>query len=95
MSSSHLTDALRSEPGFEDALGLCVGSLRRIAQYELDEAVQRRMQRLGERKDQLDAEEHDELISLVEFSERRSRERLDARLALQRLGEVLPDLVKP
>ena len=95
MSSSSLTDTVRSEPGFEDALGLCVGSLQRIAQYELDEPVQRRMQRLGERKEFLDEEEHAELVLLVEFSERRNRERLDARLALNRLGAVLPDLVKP
>ena len=95
MSSSHLTDVVRSEPGFEDALGLCVGSLRGIAGYELDDSVQRRMRRLGERKELLDAEEHAELISLVEFSERRTRERLDAQLALKRLGAVLPDLVKP
>ena len=95
MASSHLADTVRSEPGFEDALGLCVGSLQRLAQYELDEAVQRRMQRLGERKDSLDAEEHAELVSLVEFGERRTRERLDARLALKRLGAVLPELVKP
>lgn len=95
MSSSHLTDVVRSEPDFEDALGLCVGTLQRMAQYELDDAVQRRMQRLGERKELLDEEEHAELISLVEFSERRTRERLDARLALQRLGAVLPELVKP
>ena len=95
MSSSHLADTVRSEPGFEDALGLCVGSLRRIAQYKLEDAVNRRMQRLGERKESLDNEEHAELVSLVEFSERRNRERLDARLALQRLGAVLPELVNP
>lgn len=95
MSSSHLNDVVRSEPDFKDALGLCVGSLQRMADCELEDAVQRRMQRLGERKELLDAEEHAELVSLVEFSERRTRERLDAQLALQRLGSVLPEFVKP
>ena len=94
MSTSHFSDVVRSEPGFEDALGLCVGTLQRLAQYELDDAVNRRMQRLGERKESLSAEEHAELLSLVSFSERRNRERLDARLALKSLGAVLPGLVK-
>jgi hypothetical protein len=94
MPNSQLADVVRSEPGFEDALGLCVGSLRRMAEYELDDAVNRRMQQLGERKEFLNEDEHAELLSLVEFSERRTREKLDARLALQRLGELLPELVK-
>lgn len=95
MSTSPIVDVVRSEPDFQDALGLCVGSLRRIAEYELDDAVNRRMQSLGERKEFLSEEEHAELMSMVEFSERRTREKLDAQLALKRLGALLPDLVNP
>ncbi|MBC8871712.1 MAG: hypothetical protein H8E44_19975 [Planctomycetes bacterium] len=90
---SSLADALSSEPRFESAMDLCVAALRRLAEYELDEAINDRMRVLGERKEFLDQHEHGELMSLVAFSERRTTERLEARVALQRLGEVLPDLV--
>ena len=93
MSTSELTEVVRSAPDFQDALGLCVGTLRQVAEYELDDAVKRRMQQLGERKEFLGEEEHAELMSLVSFTERRTRERLDAQLALKRLGAVLPELV--
>lgn len=92
MPASPIADFVSSQPGFADALGLCVGSLRRMAEYELDDTVNRRMQCLGERKEFLNNEEHAELISLIEFSERRTREKLDAQLALKRLGALLPDL---
>ncbi len=94
MSNSQLADVLGSEPRFGAALELCVGALRRVADYRLDDALNRRMQELGERKEFLTAEEHAELMSLVAFTERRTRERLDAQLALSRLGEVLPELVQ-
>ena len=93
MSDSQLAEMVRSEPRFEDALGLCVSALRRMARYELDETVNRRMRQLGERKEFLGEDEHAELMSLVEFAERRTREKLDAQLALNRLGEILPGLV--
>jgi hypothetical protein len=65
-----------------------------MAEYELDEAVNRRMQQLGERKEFLNENEHAELMALVDFTERRTREKLDAQLALNRLGEILPELVQ-
>ena len=72
---------------------LCIRSLRGLAQYELDDSLQRRLSDLGERKEFLDAAEHEELVSLVSFAERRTQEKLQAQLALRRLGEFLPDLV--
>jgi len=65
-----------------------------MAEYELDDSVNRRMRQLGERKEFLDEDEHAELMSLVDFAERRTREKLDAQLALNRLGEILPGLVQ-
>jgi hypothetical protein len=95
MPDSELADLVRSEPRLEDALGLCVGALRRMAEYQLDDAINRRMRLLGERKELLDDDEHAELMSLVEFTQRRTREKLDAQLALNRLGEILPGLIQP
>jgi len=94
MSDSQLAEVVHSEPRFEGALELCVGALWRMAEYELDDSVNRRMRQLGERKEFLDEDEHAELMSLVDFAERRTREKLDAQLALNRLGEILPGLVQ-
>jgi hypothetical protein len=61
-------------------------ALRRMADYELEPAIQRRMLDLGERKEFLGDDKRAELISLVEFSEHRMMERLEARLALRCSG---------
>jgi hypothetical protein len=63
-------------------------SLQSLADYELEPPLQRRMTDLGERKEFLTAAEHDELLSLVAFTERRTAEKLTARLALSRLQEL-------
>lgn len=94
MSDSQLAEVVRSEPRLESALELCAGALSRMAAYELDDAVNRRLRQLGERKEFLDDDEHAELMSLVDFTERRTREKLEAQLALTRLGEILPGLVQ-
>lgn len=80
-------------PQFESALNRSVQALRRFATDELEPAIQRRMQDLSERKEFLSEAEHDELVSLVEFSERRTLERLEAQAALKQLGEFVPELV--
>jgi hypothetical protein len=84
---------VESEPRFAIALDLCVRSLRGLANYELDESLQQRLLDLGERKEFLGGAEHDELVSLVTFAEKRTEEKLQAQVALRRLGEFLPELV--
>lgn len=93
MASSLIAEALQSEPEFRTALSLCGAALRRMAGYELDPIIKQRMLDLGEREDRLSQAEHEELMSLVEFSERRTIEKLEADLALQRLGEIVPDVL--
>jgi len=88
-----ISDAIQL-PEFESALGRSVQALRRLAQFELEPAIQRRMLELGERKERLSAEEHEELLALVEFSEQRSIERLEAQVVLRQLEGMLPDLVE-
>ncbi len=75
------------------ALEMCVGTLSKLANYRLEASFQRRLDDLGERKEFLGSDEHDELLALVEFSQRRSVESLEARLALSRLREAFPDAV--
>lgn len=50
------------------------------------------MHDLGERKEFLGKEEHEELLALVAFSQRRSIEKLEAQVALKRLIELLPEV---
>lgn len=82
------------EPDFQSAIRAVVASLRRAAGYELEAALAGRLQALSERKEFLGAAEHDELMALVDFSQRRAIEKLEAQVALKRLGEVLPELVQ-
>jgi hypothetical protein len=73
------------------ALAPSVSALRRLARYKLEPSLARRMQSLGERKEFLGKVEHDELLALVAFAQRRSIEKLEAQVALKRLNELLLD----
>ena len=86
-----LPPVLRKE--LKTALMPTVAALRRLADYSLEPSLDRRMQSLGERKEFLSKEEHAELMALVTFAERRTLEKLQAEVALQRLHELLPELV--
>lgn len=74
------------------AVEACVSALGRIANYELEPSLQGRLQDLGERKEFITQEEHDELMALVEFTRKRTIEMLEAKLALKRLREAFPEL---
>lgn len=52
------------------------------------------MSELGHRMEFLATDEHDELLALVSFLERRLEEKLKAKIALHRLGKYAPQLVK-
>jgi hypothetical protein len=82
-----------TEPRFQETLETCVLALRRMAEYELEEPIKRRLLDLSEKKEFLDEKEHDELMALVDFWQKRTNERLEAQVALKRLGELLPDMV--
>jgi hypothetical protein len=84
-----------AEPRFRSALDACVHALARVAGYELDPQLARRLHELSERKEFLDSSEHDQLLALVSFSQQRSIEKLEARAALNRLRDVFPDLSVP
>ena len=75
------------------ALDACVPALRRLAGYELDPALARRLEEMGERKEFLTADERAELLALVHFTEQRTLEKLQADLALQRLHAAFPQFV--
>ncbi len=81
------------DPQFQRAIQACAVALRRMANYELDPPLHRRMQALGERKEFLSQGEHEELLALVDFSHKRTIEKLEAQAALDRLRTALPGVL--
>ncbi len=70
----------------------CERALRRVADYRLDPALDQRLRDLGERKEWLSRDEHDELLALVAFTQQRTLEKLEAEAALQELQSVCAQL---
>ena len=87
-----MTPLATLDPQARTALDTCVSTLRRIAAYQLAPQLQQRLDDLGTRKEFLDAAEHEQLLALVEFSQNRTIEALEAQLALSRLREAFPDM---
>jgi hypothetical protein len=82
-----------TDPKLHNVLRSCGQALRRLADYQLDPSLELRLQELGERKEFLNAGEHAELMALVAFSQKRTLEKLEARVALERLREFFPGVV--
>lgn len=87
-----MSSATLEAPDQAKALHACRRALRRIAEYELDPSIDQHMLDLGERKENLDDAEHAELMALVAFTQRRTIEKLEAEVALQRLESAYPEL---
>ena len=75
------------------ALKPALATLRKLARYKLEPEIDRLMLDLGERKESLGKHEHDLLLGLVHFWQHRLIESLEARVALQRLRKLAPELV--
>jgi len=73
----------------------CVAALRRLDAYRLPPALDRRLLYLSENKDTLSESEREELLALVEFSEERTVEKLQAKAMLRRIAESWPHLLSP
>jgi hypothetical protein len=63
-----------------------------VANYVLPQALDRRILELGERKETLSADERNELMAWVTFTQERSVEKLEAEVALRRLEDLCPDI---
>jgi hypothetical protein len=77
----------------ESALRDCVATLQRLATYHLPPAMDQRLLWLSENKEKLTEAEREELLAVVEFTEERTVEKLQAQAALKRLAENWPHLV--
>jgi hypothetical protein len=86
-------DISTEDPQFQSAIEACAVALRRMADYELNPTLRQRMHELGARKEYLSPDEHEELLALVDFSQKRTVEKLEAQTALSRLRAALPGLL--
>lgn len=90
-----MSAAAPAEPAWQNALEASVAALRRVADYALDPALDRRVLDLGERKEFLSPDEHQELLAWVGFTEQRALDKFTAERALRRLLALRPDLDGP
>jgi hypothetical protein len=88
-----MTTISTEDPQFQAAIEACAVALKRMANYELNATLRQRMHELGERKEYLSPDEHEELLALVEFTQKRTVEKLEAQTALSRLRAMLPGLL--
>lgn len=88
-----MTTISTQDPQFQSAIEACAVALRRMADYELNSTLSQRTHELGERKEYLSQEEHEELLALVDFTQKRAVEKLEAQTALSRLRAALPGLL--
>lgn len=88
-----MTTVSTEDPQFQAAIQACATTLGRLATYEIDPSLSQRMHELGERKEYLNQAEHDELLALVDFTHKRTIEKLEAQAALSRLRNALPGLL--
>ncbi len=85
-----MTATVASNGSLFAALNSSRTALRRIADYTLEPAIAARMGELGQRTEFLTESEHQELLSLVEFTEHRTIEQLEAKVALAEIDRACP-----
>jgi hypothetical protein len=83
-----MTSLANDDSQVRAALETCAMILDKLATDQLEPALQHRLDDLEARKESLGPLEHDELLALVEFTQRRTIEALEARPALRRLREA-------
>ena len=82
-----------SKQNIDELIRECASTLQRVAAYRLPPAVDRRLLWLSENKEVLSPAENDELLALIDFSEDRTVEKLQANVLLSRLAATCPELV--
>ena len=82
----------RNNGAVDSLIQECAATLQRVANYRMPVAMDRRLLWLAENKEGLTQPEREELLALVDFSEDRTLEKLQAKVLLQRLTEACPQL---
>ncbi|MDR3637679.1 MAG: hypothetical protein P4L84_27985 [Isosphaeraceae bacterium] len=86
-----MATASNADPHIESTIVFCASTLGKMAGYALEPSLQRRLHDLCEREEFLGPEEHDERLALVDFTQRRTIESVEAKLALKRLRDSFPE----
>lgn len=81
----------RNNGAMDSLIQKCAATLQRVANYRMPAAMDRRLLWLSENKESLTQPEREELLALVDFSEDRTVEKLEAKMLLQRLAETPPN----
>jgi hypothetical protein len=84
--------ATRNNGTVDSLIQECAATLQSVANYRMPAAMDRRLLWLSENKEGLTQPEREELLALVDFSEDRTVEKLQAKVMLQRLAETWPQL---
>jgi len=82
-----------SDQDFQALLKGCAATLQRVASWRLPAAVDARLLWLAENKEQLDDEQHRELLALSDFAEQRTLEIVQAEALLKQIAEMDPGLI--
>ena len=80
------------QPTVESVIQDCAATLRRLAEYRLPAALDRRLLWLSENKESLSQAERQELLALIELADEKTLEKLEAQAALRRIGQAFPKL---
>jgi hypothetical protein len=88
--ANHMTVASPPNPDLQIAIRSCVQALRQVANYALPPTLDQQIVDLGERKEFLNQAERDQLLALVAFTQQRTVEKLQAKLALSQLKAFFP-----
>jgi hypothetical protein len=67
-------------------------TLRRIAEYRLPAALDKRLIWLSENKESLDSHQRDELMALVDLADLRGLDKVEAQAVLTEMSKVYPSI---
>jgi hypothetical protein len=84
--------ATKNNGAVDSLIEECAATLQKVANYRMPVAMDRRLLWLSENRDSLTAPEREELLALVDFSEDRTVEKLEAKVLLRRLADAWPQL---
>lgn len=87
-----MADTAPSTSTRRKALRACAEALRLASDYRLPTALQRKLRKALDEKEQVSPSQHRELLVLVEAAQERSLQKVKAQIALQQLLQAFPEL---
>ena len=84
--------ATKNDVSIDSVIQDCAATLQKVARYKMPAAMDSRLLWLSENKASLTEVEREEFLALIEFSEDRTVEKLQAKILLNRLTEAWPEL---